>query len=80
MSEKLLFVSIWDDGTIRLVDGQLIGKLVDDVSYDELPIYIAEKPELKPIPFSYLQTENDNLKWENQRLQIENHHHRGDCV
>jgi hypothetical protein len=79
MSEKLVFVSIWEDGTIHLMDGQLIGKLVDSVFYNELPVY-EEKEPLTPIPFFALQAENENLRYENQRLSIINHYHRGETI
>jgi hypothetical protein len=30
------------------------------------------------VAFHSLKTENDDLRWENQRLQIEQHRHRGE--
>jgi hypothetical protein len=48
----------------------------------EVAVPEPEKPKedaLQAITaFTFLQTENESLRWENQRLSIINHYHRGD--
>lgn len=80
MNEKLLLVTIYDDGTIRLVDGQIIGKLVPEIDFNLIPVYL-NKPITTPIPnlIASLQQDNESLRYENQRLQTVNHYHRNGC-
>lgn len=81
MSEKgkLLFVNVYDDGTIRLLDGQLIGNLDPKIDF-KLIIAYESKPIITSIPdlLTCFQKDNETLIFENQRLQIINHQHRGD--
>jgi hypothetical protein len=82
LKQLLNLIEFEEDGTITISGNLLIKGSVKamDVIVNLREEDIASKKSMPNTSFLALQLENENLRYENQRLSIINHYHRGETI